>query len=97
MRTFIASAIVATATMVASSATAQTYKFCKDYSAMMKSVAVARDNGMSASAVYKMGVDAGLSKEMAISVINIVFIKGEKYAPVVLEVLAFETCMGEAT
>ena len=97
MKTFIASAIVATATLVASSSTAQTYKFCKDYSVMMKSVAVARDNGMSASQVYQMGIDAGLSQEMAISLINVVFIKGEKYPPVVLEALAFDTCMGEAT
>ena len=97
MKTIIASAIVATATLVASSAPAQTYKFCKGYSVMMKSVAVARDKGVSASTVYKMGLESGLSKEMAITLIDVVFIKGEKFPPAALEALAFETCMGKAT
>ena len=95
MKTIITAAIIATATLTATVSNAGTYSFCKDYSKLMKSVAIARDKGVSASSIYQMAIDNNLGQKLALSLVDIVYVKGEIFSPKVLETVAFETCLGE--
>ena len=93
MKNLIKAAIVATATLTATAATAAPYAFCKEYSEMVGNTAQARDYGVTASVVYETAIASNLPSEVVVALIQAVYLDGRNLSPDSLKSIALSSCL----
>tara|TARA_R110000787_G_scaffold115027_1_gene224913 strand:- start:724 stop:1008 length:285 start_codon:yes stop_codon:yes gene_type:complete len=93
MKNLIKAAIVATAALTATAATAVPYDFCKEYSEMVGNMAQARDVGVPASVVYEMAIKSSLPLDTMVELIQVVYVDGLTFSPDILKTVALTSCL----
>jgi hypothetical protein len=90
----IAAAAFAATIGTSSSVAAQSYTVCIDGGRIIEAVAVARDNGMSAADAYLTMEEFGLDANVAVGILELVYITGKSATPDALEELFVIECLG---
>tara|TARA_R110000822_G_scaffold49853_4_gene130738 strand:+ start:201 stop:488 length:288 start_codon:yes stop_codon:yes gene_type:complete len=93
MKTIIASAVIAVATLTATVSNSATYTYCKEFSKLIETVGQARDFGLPASDIYQNAIDAGLPSASVVQMIQTVYIDGKLVSPSILKTISFNACL----
>ena len=98
MKNIIAAVLIATSTMTLTTTPvyAASSQQCELMGELVGVAASARDGGVAVGVVYDILVEGGLSDELALGVINTVYLVGADYSPAVLEALFLSYCKGDA-
>mgnify|MGYP003628026867 CR=1 FL=1 len=97
MKNIVAAVLIATCTMTLT--TTATYaastQQCELTGDLVGIAAKARDAGTPVDVVYDIIIKAGVSDELALEIINTVYLVGADYSPSILEFLFLSYCKGE--
>jgi hypothetical protein len=94
-KSIITAAVIATAAFT-TSASANSYTVCIDGGRIIEAVAEARDNGMSAADAYLIMEEFGLDANVAVGILELVYITGKSATPEALEELFVINCLGQS-
>ena len=95
-KSIITAAVIATAAFT-TSASANSYTVCIDGGRVLESVANARDNGLSAADAYRIMEEVGLDSDLAVNILEVVYITRRTETPEALKEWFVINCLGELT
>ena len=91
----IITAAVVSITALTTSASAMSASNCVILGNAIKSLAVARDAGTSASEAFTILNNNGIAQDITIQLLEFVYISGKDHSGAVLKKVFIETCVGE--